>query len=309
MIQLSNMITGSELTANDWNNHSKELENVVNFAGLNLSSNENDLTRAIDIFSKSNIYDTTNSGNDYTIINRGLSVEELKPFMIVFVRFNKSNTNNIRLDFGSGFINVKNANNSYLSGMRFKDGEIITLYYNGTDFISTVYLYKYINNNPNGFFNFYSDDSSSISDYIEWNNGYLENPTYKLFVVRGNIVNNLLFCQIILFIEGDLKDNDTPPASDIRINLNYFFNDNFGYDLKFANYQFGSGIIVPEDTTIPYLYSSQPLLFDLWKDGSSRSNKLVTNLGAKGWKWDNSQSTQYNKLRMYFQVNVKLKDI
>ena len=78
MIQLSNMITGSELTANDWNNHSKELENVVNFAGLNLSSNENDLTRAIDIFSKSNIYDSTNSGNDYTIVNRGLSVEELK---------------------------------------------------------------------------------------------------------------------------------------------------------------------------------------------------------------------------------------
>ena len=142
MIQLSNMITGSELTANDWNNHSKELENVVNFAGLNLSSNENDLTRAIDIFSKSNIYDTTNSGNDYTIVDRGLNVEELKAGMIIFVRFNKANTDITTLTIGGTTINVKNSNGNYLSGMRFKNNEIVGLYYDGADFISTRY---YIN--------------------------------------------------------------------------------------------------------------------------------------------------------------------
>jgi len=309
MIQLSNMVTGSELTANDWNNHSKELENIVSFAGLSLSSNENDLARAIDIFSKSNIYDSTNSGNDYTIINRGLSVEELKGGMIVFVRFNKANTDNVRLNFGNGFINVKNSDGSLLSGMRFKDGEILGLYYNGTDFISTRYLYKYINNSPSGFFNFYSDDNSVISNYIEWNDDYLTNPVHKLFIIRGNIVKDFLTLEVLLFTEGDLKDNDSGNATDIKIDLGSFFNDNYDYNLKISNYQTGTGIIVAEDTSTPYLYPSQPLLFNVWKDGSTHSNKLVTNLGNRGWKLDTSKSTQYNKLKMDFQVNVKLEVI
>jgi hypothetical protein len=303
------MVTGSELTANDWNNHSKELENVVSFSGLSLSSNENDLARAIDIFSKSNIYDTTNSGNDYTIMNRGLSVEELKSGMILFVRFNKANTNNVRLNFGNGFINVKNLDSSYLTGMRFKDGTIIPLYYNGTDFISTKYLYKYINNNPDGFFNFYSDDDVIISNYVEWNDDYLTNPTHKLFIVRGNIVNNILFCEVILFTEGDLKDNNAGNVQSIKIDLGSFFNDKFTYDLKFANYQTGTCVITAEDTNAPYLYASCPLFFNTWKNGSTNSNKIVTNLGNRGWKWDTSVSTQYNKLRFDFQVNVKLEDI
>jgi len=299
------MVTGSELTATQWDNHSKELENVVTFAGLSLSENENDLARAIDIFSKSNIYDTTNSGNDYTIINRGLSVEELKAGMIVFVRFNKANTDSVRLDFGSGFINVKNADNSYLTGMRFKDGAIIPLFYNGSDFISTIYLYKYINNNINGYFNFVTDNNAVISPYIEWNTDYLENQTYKLLIVRGNIVKDFLTLEIILFVEGDLKDNDGN-ADYIKIDINKFFNDKYNYDVKISNNQTGTGVIVAENTTIPYLYSPCPILFDVWEDGTSFSNKLITDMGHRGWIWDNAVTTQYNKLRFYFQTNVKI---
>jgi hypothetical protein len=309
MLNLSNKATGDELTAEEWDNHSKELENVVTSVGFTLSNNENDLTKAIDIFAKSNVYDTTNSGNDYTIVDRGLNVEELKSGMIIFVRFNQANTDTPTLSIAGTTVNVKNSNGDLLTGMRFKSGEILGLYYNGTDFISTKYLYKYINNDQNGFFNFYSDNNGIISNYIEWNDDYLTNPTHKLLIVRGNIVNNILFAQILLFTEGDLKDNNSTNATDIKIDLGSFFNDNFGYDLKLANYQTGTGVITAEDTSKLHLYASCPLMYDTWKNGSSNSNKIVTNLGARGWKWDTSNSTQYNKLRFYFQVNVKLEDI
>jgi len=309
MLNLSNKATGDELTADEWDNHAKESENVVTNAGLTLSNNENDLTKAIDIYAKSNMYNTTNSGNDYTIVDRGLNVEELKAGMIIFVRFNQANTDITTLTIGGTTINVKNLDGSLLSGMRFKTNEIVGLYYNGSDFISTRFLYKYINNDPTGFFNFYNDDNNVISNYIEWNNDYLDNPTYKLFILRGNIANNMLNLQLLLFTEGDLKNNDSNNATNIKIDLGSFFNNNFGYDLKLSNYQTGVGVIVPEDTSKPYLYSSQPLVFDTWKNGSGNANKIVTNLGAKGWKWDNTNSTQYNKLRMYFQINVKLEDI
>jgi hypothetical protein len=309
MLNLSNKATGDELTAEEWDNHSKELENVVTSVGFTLSNNENDLTKAIDVFSKSNIFNTTNSGNDYTIVDRGLSVEELKSGMIIFVRFNKANTDTPTLSIAGTTINVKNSNGSLLTGMRFKDGEILGLYYNGTDFISTRYLYKYINNSPTGFFNFYSDDNSVISNYIEWNDDYLTNPVHKLFIIRGNIVKDFLTLEVLLFTEGDLKDNDSGNVIDIKIDLGSFFNDNYDYNLKISNYQTGTGIIVAEDTSTPYLYPSQPLLFNVWKDGSTHSNKLVTNLGNRGWKLDTSKSTQYNKLKMDFQVNVKLEVI
>lgn len=309
MLNLSSKATGDELTAKEWDNHAKESENVVTNAGLTLSANESDLTKAIDIYAKSNMYNTTNSGNDYTIVDRGLNVEELKAGMIIFVRFNKANTDISTLTIGGTTIDVKNLDGTYLSGMRFKNNEIVGLYYDGADFISTRYLYKYINNSPNGFFNFYSDNNGVISNYIEWNNDYLENPVYKLFIVRGNIVNNMLSLQLLLFTEGDLKDNDSSNASYIKIDLGTFFNDNFGYDLKIANNQGGSCALVPEDTGTPYLYSSQPLVFDIWQNGTSHANKIVTNLGAKGWKWDTNIATQYNKLKMYFQVNCKLEDI
>jgi len=309
MLNLSSKATGDELTAGEWDNHSKELENVVSNAGLTLSNNESDLTKAIDIYSKSNMYNTTNSGNDYTIVDRGLNVDELKAGMIIFVRFNQANTDVVTLSIATTTINVKNLDGSLLSGMRFKTNEIVGLFYNGTNFISTRFLYKYIDNSPSGFFNFYSDDNDVITNYIEWNDDYLENPVYKLFIVRGNIVNNMLGLQLLLFTEGDLKDNDSSDGTNIKIDLGSFFNDNFGYDLKLSNYQTGVGVIVPEDTGTPYLYSSQPLVFDSWKNGSDNANKIVTNLGAKGWKWDTNTSTQYDKLRMYFQVNCKLEDI
>ena len=309
MLNLSNKATGDELTANEWDNHAKESENVVTNAGLTLSANENDLTKAIDIYAKSNIYNTTNSGNDYTIVDRGLNVEELKAGMIIFVRFNKANTDISTLTIGGTTIDVKNLDGTYLSGMRFKNNEIVGLYYDGADFISTRYLYKYINNSPNGFFNFYSDNNGVISNYIEYDDTYLENPTHKLFIVRGNIVNNLLSSEIILFTEGDLKNNDSGNATSIKIDLGKFFNEKFGYDIKFANYQGCSGVLVPEDTSKPYLYASQPLLFNTWKNGSSHSNKIITDLGTKGWKLDNTHSTQYNKLKLHFQINVKLEDI
>jgi hypothetical protein len=308
MLNLSGKETGDQLTADEWDNHSKELENVVEFAGYELNDDTDSLAKAIDTYAKSNFFTTSNDGNDYTIEDRGLTVNELKAGMVVYVKFNKANDGEVTLNFGTGEKDVLNSDENALDGMRFSDNEIVGLYYDGEKFIAINFLWKYINNDPMGTFNVILDNNDDIAPYIEWNDDYLENANFTLFGMRGHIIKNYLTLQVVLEAEGDLKDN-SGIASSIKINVNKFFKEQMGYDVQIRNYQGGGAYITADDTENNVLYATQPLKFDIWKyDDDDYPNKIVTDLGKKGWSWD-TDGDKYNRLRIWIQTAVGIQPI
>ena len=212
MIKLSDKVTGGELTADEWNNHSKELENLVTNAGLILSTNEDDLTKAVDILSKSNYYETTNNGNDYTIIDRGLNVEELKKGMVIVVKFNVANTSIVTLNLNGTAISVKNSDGGDLIGKRFNDGEIISLVYDGTNFLSTRYLYMH-----NAFYNInnilrnpteYEYELIKIADILSKSNYYeTTNNGNDYTIIDRNLHVEELEKGNIIFVKFNVANN------------------------------------------------------------------------------------------------------
>ena len=307
MIKLSDKATGDELTANEWDNHSKELENVVTNAGLSLSANEDDLSKAIDIFAKSQYYETTNIGNDYSIIDRGFNIEELKKGMSIVVKFNTANNGAVTLNLNGSAINVKNSDGTILTDMRFKDGEIIPLVYDGSDFISVNYLYKYIDNNPDGIFNFYSGDNNVISPYVEWNDTYGANPNHNLFIVRGVLRKNLISCSVILFTDTDNVDTSID-ADGVAIDLGTFFRDKFNYPFDMLWYQPSVGIIAGEDKGT-FTYSSQAIGTLVWAYNGVNANKLKNDGFRKIWGVDTNISTVTNNIKLYYNFTAYIKDV
>ena len=306
MIKLSNKVTGDELTADEWDNHSKELETVVENVGISLSNNTDDLSKAIDIFSKSTFYETTNNGNDYTIISRGLNVEELKKGMSIVVRFNVANSGAVTLNINGTAINVKNSDGSILTDMRFKDNDIIPLIYDGSDFISVFYLNKYINNNSDGAFLYYTTNDSDISPYVVWHDTFGTNPTFDTLAVRGTIQNNLLVCQVLLFANTDEIDNSIDFYF-AKLKIGDIFRDKLNYDLDIIQYVGLTCNITGELSNAPYAYSNINLLGDIYRyDDTTNPNTIIFGDGSKVWKLETAY-TKHNRVRinMSFTSHIK----
>ena len=137
MLELSDKITGGTLTAVEWSNHSKELENVITKTGGTLNNSDDSLVKAIDSIAKTSLY-TDSGGVNSVVLTRTLTgvttIETLFNGMSIFFTPNNINT-------GASTLNINGLGNkplifngSPLTANFLNPNNMYIAHYNGTSF-------------------------------------------------------------------------------------------------------------------------------------------------------------------------------
>ena len=140
MINLSSKVTGDELTAAEWDNHSKELENVVTKCGYPLSTNQDDLIKSIETINKYNTYQGVYDNTDtYTCtrLNSNIDIEVgVNTGYLMYIKFDKTNSVvNPKININGVVITLKNSDSNIPISI-IKVDSIYGFVYDGSDFIT-----------------------------------------------------------------------------------------------------------------------------------------------------------------------------
>jgi hypothetical protein len=304
MLKLSDKQEGDTLSAEQWDNHSKELENIVSFTNQELNSDTDQLIKAVDIIQK-DIY-IASGANDYTASRNNVdnSINELKDGSIIHVLFTEANTDSVTLDINGSSYDIKNRNGADLIKGDITVNRIIPLYFDGDKFISLINLYF----DDNRIINILLDDHDEISNYVSWQDSWGENPTYKYLVVRGYLHEGILGLDCILIVSHDgfdTEDGDTNNDS-IIVKVLDLVADKENLDLQIEKHHSQSGLIqgwVGSDRL-----RNGILTASAWDKSSDepKTNAYVWDLGNSQWVGLN-QTIDLWSLSSSHRVRITLK--